>query len=203
MKISVITRHAITNYGSLLQALATQITIEKLGYECEIVKKMKKMIKESASSPYVKQLCEDNSVPDNISNIVLGQHEQFFTTQVIINNEEENKLGTAHIIYNKSSKGMLILADFEVSAEDRKKMKDKGVLFANTNELIKSDKFQLLDDYIDNQVADTTIKQDLASALILRIEPSFVDVTVGDDLVDFFKYVSKAWLRCAVVTTKC
>ncbi|MBQ8751396.1 MAG: hypothetical protein IJZ30_07165 [Alphaproteobacteria bacterium] len=152
---------------------------------------MKKMIKESASSPYVKQICEDNSVSDNISDIVLGQHEQFFTTQVIINNEEENKLGTAHIIYNKSSKGMLILADFEVSAEDRKKMKDKGVLFANTNELIKSDKFQLLDDYIDNQVVDTTIKQDLASALILRIEPSFVDVTVGDDLVDFFKYIAE------------
>lgn len=151
---------------------------------------MKKMIKESASSTYIKQLCEDNHVPDNISDIVLGQHEQFFTTQVIINNEEENKLGTAHIIYNKSSKGMLILADFEVSSEDRKKMKDKGVLFANTNELIKSDKFKLLDDYIDNQVADNTIKQDLASALILRIEPSFVDVTVGDDLVDFFKYVA-------------
>lgn len=37
MKIAVITRHAITNYGSLLQALATQITIEKLGYECETV----------------------------------------------------------------------------------------------------------------------------------------------------------------------
>ena len=31
MKIAVITRHAITNYGSLLQALATQVTIEKLG----------------------------------------------------------------------------------------------------------------------------------------------------------------------------
>lgn len=37
MKVSVITRHAITNYGSLLQALATQIVIEKLGYECEII----------------------------------------------------------------------------------------------------------------------------------------------------------------------
>lgn len=37
MKIAVITRHSITNYGSLLQALATQITIEKLGYDCEII----------------------------------------------------------------------------------------------------------------------------------------------------------------------
>lgn len=37
MKVSVITRHAITNYGSLLQAFATQTAIEELGYECEIV----------------------------------------------------------------------------------------------------------------------------------------------------------------------
>ena len=37
MKVSVITRHAITNYGSLLQALATQLAIELLGHECEIV----------------------------------------------------------------------------------------------------------------------------------------------------------------------
>lgn len=42
MKIAVITRHAITNYGSLLQALATQVTIEKLGYECEIVNYIRK-----------------------------------------------------------------------------------------------------------------------------------------------------------------
>lgn len=37
MKVSVITRHAITNYGSLLQAFATQTAIEELGHECEIV----------------------------------------------------------------------------------------------------------------------------------------------------------------------
>lgn len=37
MKVSVITRHAITNYGSLLQALATQTVIEQLGHTCEII----------------------------------------------------------------------------------------------------------------------------------------------------------------------
>ena len=37
MKVSVITRHAITNYGSLLQAYATQIVIENLGHDCEII----------------------------------------------------------------------------------------------------------------------------------------------------------------------
>lgn len=37
MKVAVITRHAITNYGSLLQAMATQKVIEKMGHTCEII----------------------------------------------------------------------------------------------------------------------------------------------------------------------
>lgn len=37
MKAVVITRHAISNYGSLLQAIATQWVIEREGYECEII----------------------------------------------------------------------------------------------------------------------------------------------------------------------
>lgn len=37
VRVSVITRHAITNYGSILQALATQKAVEHLGHECEIV----------------------------------------------------------------------------------------------------------------------------------------------------------------------
>lgn len=37
MKVAVITRHAITNYGSLLQAFATQKVIENLGHTCEII----------------------------------------------------------------------------------------------------------------------------------------------------------------------
>lgn len=37
MKVAVITRHAISNYGSLLQAYATQKTFEKMGHDCEII----------------------------------------------------------------------------------------------------------------------------------------------------------------------
>ena len=37
MKTSLITRHAISNYGSLLQAIATQRLIEGLSHDCEIV----------------------------------------------------------------------------------------------------------------------------------------------------------------------
>lgn len=37
MKIAVITRHGIINYGSLLQTIATQKAIERCGCECEIV----------------------------------------------------------------------------------------------------------------------------------------------------------------------
>ena len=37
MKISVITRHYVINYGSLLQTIATQTAILKLGHEAEII----------------------------------------------------------------------------------------------------------------------------------------------------------------------
>lgn len=37
MKVAVITRHSINNYGSLLQAMATQSVIELLGHECVII----------------------------------------------------------------------------------------------------------------------------------------------------------------------
>ena len=37
MKVSCITRHAISNYGSLLQAYATQRAVESLGHEFEIM----------------------------------------------------------------------------------------------------------------------------------------------------------------------
>lgn len=36
-KISVITRHMIFNYGSLLQTIATQECVKQLGYECSII----------------------------------------------------------------------------------------------------------------------------------------------------------------------
>ena len=37
MKIAVITRHSVPNYGSLLQSYATQKAIEKLGHDSEII----------------------------------------------------------------------------------------------------------------------------------------------------------------------
>lgn len=37
MKAAVITRHAITNYGSLFQAIATEKLFDELGFECETI----------------------------------------------------------------------------------------------------------------------------------------------------------------------
>ena len=37
MKVAVITRHAIANYGSLLQTMATQQVIENMGHSCRII----------------------------------------------------------------------------------------------------------------------------------------------------------------------
>lgn len=42
MKVSVITRHAVSNYGSLLQAIATQKVIEEMGFSCEIIDYIRK-----------------------------------------------------------------------------------------------------------------------------------------------------------------
>ncbi|NBM68607.1 MULTISPECIES: polysaccharide pyruvyl transferase family protein [Proteus] len=36
-KVGIITMHKVINYGSFLQAYATQYIVEKLGYECEII----------------------------------------------------------------------------------------------------------------------------------------------------------------------
>ncbi len=41
MDIKIITRHAVSNYGSLLQAIATQTIIENLGHKCEIIDYMR------------------------------------------------------------------------------------------------------------------------------------------------------------------
>lgn len=37
MNVKVITRHAPSNYGSLLQSLATMIVVKRLGHECQII----------------------------------------------------------------------------------------------------------------------------------------------------------------------
>lgn len=42
MKVAVITRHAVVNYGSLLQAFATQNVIENMGHTCEIIDYIRK-----------------------------------------------------------------------------------------------------------------------------------------------------------------
>ncbi len=42
MKVGIITRHAVANYGSVLQAYATQKAIEKTGHESEIINYIRK-----------------------------------------------------------------------------------------------------------------------------------------------------------------
>ena len=37
MKVDIITRHSVPNYGSLLQSYATQKVIEEMGFESEII----------------------------------------------------------------------------------------------------------------------------------------------------------------------
>lgn len=37
IKVGVISMHRVPNYGSFLQAYATQIIMEKMGFDCEII----------------------------------------------------------------------------------------------------------------------------------------------------------------------
>ena len=37
MKIALMTIFQVPNYGSVLQAFATQTVLEKLGYECDVI----------------------------------------------------------------------------------------------------------------------------------------------------------------------
>lgn len=52
MKIGIITQHRVFNYGSVLQAYATQIAIERLGYKAEIIDYF------SEQRTYFRQFCE-------------------------------------------------------------------------------------------------------------------------------------------------
>ena len=41
MKVDIITRHFIPNYGSILQTYSTQKALEKLGYDSEVINYIK------------------------------------------------------------------------------------------------------------------------------------------------------------------
>ena len=53
MKISIITRHAPSNYGSLLQAIATQKAISKLGHQAEIADYIRNQLEEDYASDQI------------------------------------------------------------------------------------------------------------------------------------------------------
>ena len=56
MKIDIITLHNVKNYGSVLQSLATQIILEKKGYEVEFI------------NYYRKNLIDSNILKNNLNN---------------------------------------------------------------------------------------------------------------------------------------
>ena len=58
MKIDVITRHSVANYGSILQSYATQKVFEKLGYDCEIIDYTKE---EEQGKNIAKTLCNNSN----------------------------------------------------------------------------------------------------------------------------------------------
>ena len=59
MKVDVITRHSVANYGSILQSYATQKAIEGLGHECEIIDYTRY---DEQGKNKAKTLCKNSSV---------------------------------------------------------------------------------------------------------------------------------------------
>lgn len=59
MKISLITLHAIKNYGSVLQTMATQMMFESYGYEVEVINYIRE---DSLDKNLMKYWCGDNLI---------------------------------------------------------------------------------------------------------------------------------------------
>lgn len=138
---------------------------------------MKKYAKE-LSPEFEKQLYGDEVSKE----IALGKNKYFITTCVLVNDEENKKIGLAAIIYNKSNQNAMILADFDVSEEDKMKLKKSGVFFVNLNEVNESGDYNLIDNYLSQQTAPCgeVSNAQIISALVMRIDPALGDSSNAD-----------------------
>ena len=81
MKVAVITRHSINNYGSLLQAIATQSVIEALGHECVIIDYVRndESIREREKTELSKKGAWNNSAMRRMLYLVMRQPESILS----------------------------------------------------------------------------------------------------------------------------
>ena len=76
MEVAVITRHAIANYGSLLQAAATQNALETLGHNCRIIDDVRatyEIVGFSQSNPAEGKISDESPVGRALMGAKIGE----------------------------------------------------------------------------------------------------------------------------------
>lgn len=139
---------------------------------------MKKYAKEPA------HLDIDSECGDEISrDMARSKNKNFITTCVFVNDRENEKIGMAAIVYNKSNQNTMILADFDVSEDDKQKMSKNGVFYVNLNEVNSKGDYSIIGDYLSRQTApvEGITNSHIVSSLMLRVDPELASGGSGDD----------------------
>lgn len=133
---------------------------------------------------------ENISVDEVSKEIAMGTNKYFNTTCVFVNDEENEKVGLAAIVYNKNNQNAMILADFDVSDDDKAKLKKNGVFYVNLNEVNESGDYSIIGNYLSQQTApysDVNNTQIVAS-LMMRIDPELA-IAGDDNAAEFCQYL--------------
>ncbi len=139
---------------------------------------MKKYAKEPA------HLDKDSECGDEISrDMARSKNKNFITTCVFVNDRENEKIGIAAIVYNKSNQNTMILADFNVSEDDKQKMSKNGVFYVNLNEVNSKGDYSIIGNYLSRQTApvEGITNSHIVSSLMLRVDPELASGGSGDD----------------------
>ena len=133
---------------------------------------------------------ENISVDEVSKEIAMGTNKYFNTTCVFVNDEENEKVGLAAIVYNKNNQNAMILADFDVSDDDKAKLKKNGVFYVNLNEVNESGDYSVIGNYLSQQTApySEVSNTQIVASLMMRIDPELA-IAGDDNAAEFCQYL--------------
>lgn len=133
---------------------------------------------------------ENISVDEVSKEIAMGTNKYFNTTCVFVNDEENEKVGLAAIVYNKNNQNAMILADFDVSDDDKAKLKKNGVFYVNLNEVNESGDYSIIGNYLSQQTApySEVSNTQIVASLMMRIDPELA-IAGDDNAAEFCQYL--------------
>ena len=122
MKVDVITRHAVPNYGSLLQTYATQRVLEELGYEVEIIN-------------YIR---DDEKYKNLVNSLVKGKKwDKNWILREIYKAIQKPNYGTMYKKFENYRKNFLKLTNLEYgNLEELKKNKPQADIYCSGSDQI-------------------------------------------------------------------